>query len=95
MPGTKPPRPNFYPGQPPPEPSILAYQLMRRLLRNKHRKVVEDILADVGTTPEGVDEAMERLYEKFVDDLEECGCCGCYHRPTFVGECRDDDERFP
>jgi len=28
-------------------------------------------------------------------DLEECGCCGCYHRPDFFGDCRDDKERFP
>jgi hypothetical protein len=28
-------------------------------------------------------------------DLEECGCCGQYHRPEFSGDCRDDGERFP
>lgn len=25
----------------------------------------------------------------------ECGCCGCYHRTDFVGDCREDAERFP
>lgn len=24
----------------------------------------------------------------------ECGCCGHYHRSTFWGDCRQDDERF-
>jgi hypothetical protein len=28
-------------------------------------------------------------------ELEECGCCSCYHRPEFLGDCRDDAERFP
>lgn len=25
---------------------------------------------------------------------EECGCCGCYHRPGFIGFCRADSECF-
>ncbi len=24
----------------------------------------------------------------------ECGCCGCYHRADFAGDCREDRERF-
>jgi hypothetical protein len=24
----------------------------------------------------------------------ECGCCNCYHRVDFRGDCRDDKERF-
>lgn len=24
----------------------------------------------------------------------ECGCCGHYHREDFVGDCRNDAERF-
>jgi len=28
------------------------------------------------------------------DELEECGCCGCYHYPDFHGDCREDWERF-
>lgn len=27
--------------------------------------------------------------------LGECGQCGSYHRPGYVGECRDDSERWP
>ena len=23
-----------------------------------------------------------------------CGCCECYHRVDFYGDCRDDSERF-
>jgi hypothetical protein len=26
--------------------------------------------------------------------IEECGCCGAYHRQGFAGDCRDDSERF-
>jgi len=28
------------------------------------------------------------------DDIEECGCCGCYHPPNYFGDCRDDAYRF-
>lgn len=28
-------------------------------------------------------------------ELEECGCCGGYHQPTFHGDCRYDPCRFP
>ena len=24
----------------------------------------------------------------------ECGCCSCWHRVDFHGDCRQDDERF-
>lgn len=34
---------------------------------------------------------IEKLRE---EDLEECGCCGCHHKPTFYGDCRNDAERF-
>jgi hypothetical protein len=26
--------------------------------------------------------------------LYHCGCCNCYHRVWFGGDCRDDAERF-
>ena len=26
--------------------------------------------------------------------LMECGCCSCYHRVEFLGDCREDSERF-
>lgn len=26
--------------------------------------------------------------------LEECGCCGCYHKPGYTKDCRNDAERF-
>jgi len=26
--------------------------------------------------------------------LEECGCCGFYHRKGYEGDCRNDDERY-
>lgn len=24
----------------------------------------------------------------------ECGCCGCYHKEGYGGDCRDDNERY-
>ena len=24
----------------------------------------------------------------------ECGCCGCYHKEGFYGDCRNDNERY-
>lgn len=29
------------------------------------------------------------------DDWEECGQCGCYHPIGFVGDCREDVNRWP
>lgn len=32
--------------------------------------------------------------EKIEPELEECGCCGGFHRTNYDGDCRDDAERF-
>jgi len=29
-----------------------------------------------------------------VNTFIECGCCGCFHRTDFAGDCREDSERF-
>lgn len=29
-----------------------------------------------------------------VNTFIECGCCGCYHRTDFGGDCRENSERF-
>ena len=29
-----------------------------------------------------------------VDTFAECGCCGHYHRTDFLGDCREDSERY-
>lgn len=26
--------------------------------------------------------------------LVECGCCGCWHRQDYCGDCRNDSERY-
>jgi len=26
--------------------------------------------------------------------MEECGCCSSFHRRSWSGDCRNDDERF-
>jgi hypothetical protein len=31
----------------------------------------------------------------FADELKECGCCGGCHQLCFVGDCRQDNSRFP
>lgn len=33
--------------------------------------------------------------EELLEDLEDCGSCGGYHRVNFEGDCREDSERFP
>lgn len=32
---------------------------------------------------------------EIVEYLEECECCGAYHRKGYDGDCRNDAERFP
>lgn len=32
--------------------------------------------------------------ENMLEDLEDCGSCGAYHRAEFDGDCRNDSERF-
>jgi hypothetical protein len=29
-----------------------------------------------------------------VNTFFDCGCCGCYHRTDFWGDCRENSERF-
>ena len=36
----------------------------------------------------------EHVYNAHSELLEDCGCCGCSHFPTFHGDCREDFERF-
>lgn len=31
---------------------------------------------------------------KRVNTFVECECCGAYHRTDFVGDCREDSERY-
>jgi hypothetical protein len=81
-------------------PRVLAYQIMRRMLKDADNPVVQNILGDVRVTPDDVDSALELLWEGSnglidKDYMKECGCCGYYHRSGFNGDCRDDEERFP
>jgi hypothetical protein len=49
---------------------------------------------DSGTVKSGkLPESVKVEYVK-PDTMQECGCCSCYHRPEFYGDCRDDNERF-
>jgi len=36
-----------------------------------------------------------RYEENPPDEWEECGQCGCYHPSGFMGDCRDDINRWP
>jgi hypothetical protein len=38
---------------------------------------------------------MGLIYEPEGIGLVECGCCGCFHRRAYTGDCRNDAERFP
>ena len=31
---------------------------------------------------------------KHTEWLEECGCCGAYHKASYHGDCRNDSERY-
>ena len=31
---------------------------------------------------------------KRVNQFYECGCCNCFHRDDFWGDCREDSERY-
>lgn len=67
-----------------------AYQALARF-QKRHREEAANIGIDLGFD---LMDVMDSLREEFIDTLEECGCCGCYHCPEFAGDCRDDDERF-
>lgn len=32
--------------------------------------------------------------EPRTNEIFECGCCECWHRTDFTGDCREDSERF-
>ena len=38
--------------------------------------------------------AIARALKRYGQTLEECGCCGYYHRADWPGDCRNDAERF-
>ena len=37
---------------------------------------------------------VREIVENFRMDLEDCGGCGCMHYKDFVGDCRNDEERY-
>lgn len=77
---------------------VQALKILRRLYRmDQYRHVRDDILDDLGFMTDDLVEIMESLMQECIDkgELEDCGGCGGYHRPTFTGDCRNDDERFP
>jgi hypothetical protein len=46
------------------------------------------------TRPSRFNTIFEQLRKTHNFTLEECGSCGCYHRPEWYGDCRNDAERF-
>jgi hypothetical protein len=38
--------------------------------------------------------AIARALKRHRQSLEECGCCGGFHRVAWLGDCRNDAERF-
>jgi len=73
---------------------LQALQILK-LLAKRHKAVKKAILDELGLTDDDFEDVVEDcLREEVLDDLEECGCCGGYHRPEFSGDCRDDNERF-
>ena len=41
-----------------------------------------------------IDKYRDHMVEEHIEQLEECGCCGCFHLQEFDGDCREDWERF-
>lgn len=42
--------------------------------------------------PEGIGRT---VHLRSLNELVECGYCGCFHHRAYTGDCRNDDERFP
>lgn len=72
---------------------IQALQILRELARS-HHSVKNAILDELGLTDADFDAVNSELLSDVLPDLDECGCCGAYHRAEFVGDCRNDAERF-
>ena len=47
-----------------------------------------------GNVREVLDNYREHVLDGHFEELEDCGCCGCFHFPEFNGDCREDFERF-
>lgn len=87
---------NERPSPPVVDRKLQALQVLASLRRRFPATVVR-VCAELGFEPDDLDEIRESLTQELIeaDVLTECGCCGCYHRPDFAGDCRNDDERFP
>ena len=72
---------------------IQAIQILRELARS-HHSIKNAILDELGLTDSDFDAVDSELFSDVLPDLEECGCCGGYHRPEFQRDCRNDAERF-
>ncbi len=73
--------------------TMQALQILRELAR-RHHSVKNAILDGLGLTEADSDAVDAELFSDVLPDLDECGCCGAYHRPEFDGDCRNDAERF-
>jgi len=84
--------------QPSPKTTSRRIQTLQILARCKRLALInESVLGDLRFTEDDLTACLEQLFQAAIDagELEECGCCGGYHRPDFHGDCRNDDERFP
>lgn len=48
----------------------------------------------IAVTSARAEARIRELCETASDSIEECGSCGAYHRAGYVGDCRNDRERF-
>lgn len=54
-----------------------------------------DVSPPKGRIPQqALAEAVRRVCEAMPSMFYDCGCCGAYHRRGFLGDCRDDAERY-
>ena len=47
------------------------------------------------SAPREVLQAVWGVQDNPPDDWEECGQCGGYHPAGYIGDCRDDEKRWP
>lgn len=81
-----------------PEYALQIWQILHQLSKSKsNHRVLMDAIGDVeSNNGEVIDfgHLVDELREVIIDFMEECGSCGCYHRPDYDGDCRNNLERF-
>ena len=64
-------------------------------MRTKRKVIIEEDGTTFCNDPDwNVGDPADDTYHAKQGFMVECGSCDCYHRSDYLGDCRDDDERF-